>query len=113
MGFGMFVAANALFFRSVGLELPVPDIAAICLAAGAVAALPVSIGGLGLREGSLLHLLSLWGVSAREALPILVVECMVSLLLPIFLWLVWRLGVRIHRRVCFAGNDGYGRGHRR
>jgi uncharacterized membrane protein YbhN (UPF0104 family) len=90
LGFGLFVVSNGLLFWAVNIELPLLDIAAIVLTVGIIASLPVSIGGLGIRESSLLTLLSLWGV-APEAIPVLLVwEFLLNMVFPVALYVVWQ-----------------------
>lgn len=62
------VAACALLARSLALGLTVPAVAWTRSAALVAALLPVSVAGLGLREGALVLLLAPYGVSPAHAL---------------------------------------------
>jgi hypothetical protein len=97
-GFILFVSSNVLIFRSVDIGLNWLDIAAITVSVGALASLPISIAGIGVREGSLLALLGAWGVAPEAIPPVLVLEFIINILFPVFLLALWRLGIRISRR---------------
>ncbi len=91
LGLGLFVVSNGFLFWAVNIQMGLLDIAAIILTVGIIASLPVSIGGLGVREGSLFSLLSLWGV-APEAIPVLLVwEFLLNMVFPLLLYIVWHL----------------------
>jgi uncharacterized membrane protein YbhN (UPF0104 family) len=97
-GFFLFVSSNVLIFRAVDIELNWLDIAAITVSVGALASLPVSIAGIGIREGSLLALLGAWGVAPEAIPPVLVLEFVVNILFPVLLLVLWRMGTGISRR---------------
>ena len=90
-GFFLFVLSNGLLFWAVHINLPLEDIAAIIVTVGIIASLPVSIGGLGLREGSLYSMLSFWGV-APEVIPALLFwEFLLNMVFPVMLYMLWQL----------------------
>jgi uncharacterized membrane protein YbhN (UPF0104 family) len=97
-GFFMFVSSNVLIFRAVDIGLNWLDIVAITVSVGALASLPVSIAGIGVREGSLLALLEAWGVAPEAILPVLVLEFIINILFPVLLLALWRSGTVISRR---------------
>jgi uncharacterized membrane protein YbhN (UPF0104 family) len=97
-GFFMFVSSNVLIFRAVDIGLDWLDIVAITVSVGALASLPVSIAGIGVREGSLLALLAGWGVAPEAIPPVLVLEFIINILFPVVLLALWRLGTGISRR---------------
>ncbi len=97
-GFFMFVSSNVLIFRAVDIDLNWLDIVAITVSVGALASLPVSIAGIGVREGSLLTLLGAWGVAPEAIPPVLVLEFIINILFPVLLLALWRLGTGISRR---------------
>jgi len=97
-GFFMFVFSNVLIFRAVDIDLSWLDIVAITVSVGALASLPVSIAGIGVREGSLLALLGGWGIAPEAIPPVLVLEFIINILFPVLLLALWRLGLGISRR---------------
>ena len=97
-GFFMFVASNVLIFRAVDIDLSWLDIVAITVSVGALASLPVSIAGIGVREGSLLALLAAWGVAPEAIPPVLVLEFIINIFFPVLLLALWRLGTAVSRR---------------
>lgn len=90
LGLALFIVSNALLFRAVNIQLPLLDVAAIILTVGIIASLPVSVGGLGLREGSLYNLLGLWGVAAENIAVLLVWEFLLNMVFPLVLYVLWR-----------------------
>lgn len=97
-GFFMFVLSNVLIFRAVDIGLNWLDIIAITVSVGVLASLPVSIAGLGVREGSMLALLGAWGVAPEAIPPVLALEFIINIFFPLLLLTVWRSGFRISRR---------------
>jgi uncharacterized membrane protein YbhN (UPF0104 family) len=97
-GFFMFVSSNVLIFRAVDIGLNWLDIVAITVSVGALASLPVSIAGIGVREGSLLALLGAWGVAPEAIPPVLVLEFIINIIFPVLLLALWRLGTSISCR---------------
>jgi len=97
-GFFMYMSSNVLIFRAVDIGLSWLDIVAITVSVGALASLPVSIAGIGVREGSLLALLGGWGVAPEAIPPVLVLEFIINILFPVFLLALWRLGISLSRR---------------
>ena len=97
-GFFMFVSSNMLIFRAVDINLGWLDIVAITVSVGALASLPVSIAGIGVREGSLLALLGGWGVAPEAIPPVLVLEFIINVFFPVLLLALWRLGKSFSRR---------------
>jgi len=97
-GFFMFVSSNVLIFRAVDIGLNWLDIVAITVSVGALASLPVSIAGIGVREGSLLTLLGAWGVAPEAIPPVLVLEFIINIIFPVVLLALWRSGTGISRR---------------
>lgn len=96
-GFFMFVSSNVLIFRAVDIGLDWLDVVAITVSVGALASLPVSIAGIGVREGSLLALLAGWGVAPEAIPPVLVLEFIINILFPVLLLALWRVGTAISR----------------
>jgi len=97
-GFFMFVSSNVLIFRAADIGLSWLDIVAITVSVGALASLPVSIAGIGVREGSLLALMGGWGVAPEAIPPVLVLEFFINIFFPVLLLALWRLGTFISRR---------------
>lgn len=64
------VAAYLLVARSVGIELPLVTLGWIRSAVMLATMLPVSLGGIGVREGAFLLLLAPYGVSQEAALAL-------------------------------------------
>jgi hypothetical protein len=91
VGLIFYVYSNTFLFLAVGIELPILDIAAIVVGVGALASLPISLGGIGVREGSMLSLLTLWGVEPALIPPILILEFIMNIIFPIAVYLSWRL----------------------
>jgi len=97
-GFFMFVSSNVLIFRAVDIGLSWLDIVAITVSVGALASLPVSIAGIGVRESSLLALLGAWGVAPEAIPPVLVLEFIINIFFPVLLLALWRSGISLSRR---------------
>jgi glycosyltransferase 2 family protein len=96
-GLGLFILSNAFLFRSVGINLTMLDIAAITLSAGIIASLPVSAGGLGVRECSLIYLLGLWGIQPESIPPVLILEFILNMVFPVILYICWTLCINIKK----------------
>lgn|GEM_PF-4150152 len=97
-GFVLFVASNVFVFHAVGIDLAVADITAIILSVGLLSSLPVSIGGLGVREGSLIAMLGLWGVEAWRTPPLIAIELVMNMVLPPMLYVVWLMHASMRHR---------------
>lgn len=95
-GLMMFILSNYFLFRSAGVALSLLDIAAITITVGVMANLPISLGGIGVRESSLLVVLGRFGVDANQAAPVLVLEFILNLVFPIALYGCWRLAHNCH-----------------
>jgi hypothetical protein len=67
---GLGILAWWALAHALGLELGLLEIAWVRSAALAVGLLPVTVGGLGLREGTVLALLAVFGVSSADALSL-------------------------------------------
>lgn len=100
LGLVIFIGANTLLFWAVGIDLSVQEVTAIILPVGVLAAMPVSFGGLGVREGSLLSLLTYWGVNDELITPLLLLEFCLNMVLPVLLFLGWEVLTR-----SMAGDD--------
>jgi len=59
-----------LLSKSLGLEIPIMDLAWIFAVASVAQMLPVSVAGIGMREGTIVYLLGQQGVSAPDALAL-------------------------------------------
>jgi len=105
MGFCFFVSSNALLFHAVGIKLSVLDITAIIISVGVLVSLPISIGGIGIREGSLVSLLQLWGVSLDLTPPVLMFEFILNIIFPIILYLLWQLFLYTKNHRIFCKNE--------
>ena len=90
-GFAGYIAGNVLFFRAAGIELAVMDIIAITTAMGIMAALPVSLGGLGVREGTLLAFLEIWQVPGDSALVLVILEFFINIIFPVLLFIFFSI----------------------
>lgn len=88
-GLLLFVAGNSLLFKSIDVDLTVIDIAAVTIIVGVVANLPVSMGGIGLREGSFLIILNRWGVEPSLIPAVLILEFVLNIFFPIALYVFW------------------------
>jgi hypothetical protein len=66
--------------RALGLELGLLEIAWVRSAALVVGLLPVTVGGLGLREGTVVALLAVFGVSSADALSLSLLAFTVTVL---------------------------------
>jgi len=97
LGLGLFILSNNFLFWSVGIKLNMLEVAAITLSVGIIVALPISVGGIGLREGSLICMLSLWGIKPEATLPVLMLEFILNLVFPVILFLVWILFTHIKK----------------
>jgi hypothetical protein len=64
------VGMHVLLARRIGIALPVPALAAVTAMGSLAAMLPISVGGLGLREAAYVAVLSAWGVAREAALAL-------------------------------------------
>jgi len=64
---GIGIASYVLVARSVGIAVPFADLGLVRSCIGIITTLPISIGGFGIREGSLIVLLAPYGVAAKTA----------------------------------------------
>ena len=62
------VAVFALVFRALDLDVPLAAVLALTPAVLMIQVLPISIGGLGVREGAIAFFFHSWDVNARQAL---------------------------------------------
>ena len=90
-GLGLFILSNTFIFWSVGIKLTMLEIAAITLSVGIIGSLPISVGGMGIREGSLICLLGLWGIRQEAIPPVLFLEFIFNIVFPVMLYLSWTL----------------------
>lgn len=63
-----FYGAISMIFLSLGIEMPIADIALILSVVGLATILPISFAGFGTREMSLVYLLSVYGISSETAI---------------------------------------------
>ncbi len=96
-GLCLFIPANTFLFWSAGIQLSMLDVAAITLSAGFVANLPLSVGGIGIRESSLIYLLCLWGVEPDATPPVLILEFIANMVFPVALFLGWYICTNMGR----------------
>lgn len=66
--------------RGLGLEVSVLALAWVRSAAMVVGLIPLTVAGLGLREGAVVYLMSLFGVSGAESLPLSLLAFAVTVL---------------------------------
>jgi len=96
------VAAYTLIAAAVGLELSLATVAWARSAALLLAILPVSVSGLGLREGALVALLAPYGVAAADAMAFSLAGFTATTVVPALLGGVleiWRFCSRSASRV--------------
>jgi len=91
LGLCLFILSNTFLFWSVGINLTMLEVAAITLSVGIIVALPISVGGIGLREGSLIYMLGLWGIKPEATPPILIFEFILNMVFPVALFMCWIL----------------------
>jgi uncharacterized membrane protein YbhN (UPF0104 family) len=91
LGLGLFILSNIFLFWSVGINLTMLEVAAITLSVGIIVALPISVGGIGLREGSLICMLGLWGIKPEVTPPVLIFEFILNMVFPVALFMCWIL----------------------
>jgi uncharacterized membrane protein YbhN (UPF0104 family) len=77
---GLGILAWWALARALGLELGFLEIAWVRSAALVVGLLPVTVGGLGLREGTVVALLAVFGVSSADALSLSLLAFTVTVL---------------------------------
>lgn len=77
---GLGIFAWWILARAIGLELGVLEVAWVRSASLIVGLLPVTVGGLGLREGTAVLLLALFGVAAADALALSLLAFLVTVL---------------------------------
>ena len=82
------VAQLYIIALSFGVYIPIHIFLIFHFAAGIVALAPITIGGLGLREGALVIVYSLYGIGAEKALVISLVGYLITGLLPSFYGLI-------------------------
>ncbi|MDY7036955.1 MAG: lysylphosphatidylglycerol synthase domain-containing protein [Thermodesulfobacteriota bacterium] len=96
-GLGLYILSNTFIFWSVGIQLSMLEVAAITLSVGIVGSLPISVGGIGIRESSLLCLLGLWGIRQEAIPPVLFLEFIFNIVFPVMLYLSWALLIDINK----------------
>ena len=89
-----FVLAASLLARALGLPVTFTDLLAFIPLVTAAAALPISVGGWGMREGILVVLLGHIGVAASNALSLSVMFGLGSMVSGLPGFVVWWLGSR-------------------
>lgn len=65
---GLTLAAMALLLGSLGADLPLDALATVMVVAGVAASLPITVNGLGVREGTLVWALGAYGMPTESAL---------------------------------------------
>jgi len=98
-GLCLFILSNTFLFWSVGINLTMLEVAAITLSVGAIVSLPISVGGIGVREGSLICLLGLWGIQAEATPPVLLLEFILNMVFPVVLFLCWNVCINIKKMI--------------
>ncbi|RLB89050.1 MAG: hypothetical protein DRH26_12340 [Deltaproteobacteria bacterium] len=98
IGFILYVLSNSFLFWSIGIDLTFLDVMAIVLSVGVIASLPISIGGIGIREGSLMSFLKTWHVNALLIPHVLLLEFVLNIMFPIILYFFW---VMMHHLASF------------
>lgn len=91
IGFFLYVLSNSFLFWAIGINITFLDIMAIVLSVGAIVTLPISIGGLGVREASFVSFLGIWQVNAHLIPHVLLLEFVLNIMFPIILYLFWTL----------------------
>jgi uncharacterized membrane protein len=76
----LLVSAHGFLLRGVDVRLPAPTIPGIVLLATLTAVVPISINGLGLREGTYVWVLGTYGVSHDVSLLFALVVLVVTLI---------------------------------
>jgi uncharacterized membrane protein YbhN (UPF0104 family) len=64
------IAVYALISNGLGIALPVPELALFVVVANLATLIPISLGGIGVREASLVGLLASHGVAAESAIAL-------------------------------------------
>ncbi|MCF8107557.1 MAG: flippase-like domain-containing protein [Desulfohalobiaceae bacterium] len=90
-GFTLFVFSNAFLIWGVHIHLALPDIITIIIGVGVMVSLPISFGGIGVREGSLAALLQMWKVDPQHIPVLLLFEFLLNIIFPIALYGLWSL----------------------
>jgi uncharacterized membrane protein YbhN (UPF0104 family) len=90
LAFVVFVVSNALLFWAVHVELSLPEVTAIVVAVGVLANLPASVGGIGVREASLLAILQSRGVTLEQSTVLVLLEFVLNILWPVALYGIWK-----------------------
>jgi len=104
LGLCLFILSNTFLFWSVGIKLTMLEVAAITLSVGIIVALPISVGGIGLREGSLICMLGLWGIKPETTPPVLIFEFILNMVFPVVLFMCWILFSYIKKAVSLQQN---------
>ncbi|MDP3463081.1 MAG: lysylphosphatidylglycerol synthase transmembrane domain-containing protein [Bacteroidales bacterium] len=70
----IYYGAIWLIFKSLGMNMPIVDVAIILSIVGLATLLPISFAGFGTREFSLVYLLGFYGISAETALSFSILQ---------------------------------------
>jgi uncharacterized membrane protein YbhN (UPF0104 family) len=87
--FALFSASNAYLFWAAGVPLSFAEVTAVVVLVGVLANLPVSIGGIGVREASLLGVLRRWNVSVEASASLVLLEFVLNVGFPLLLYVGW------------------------
>ena len=96
-GLCFFILTNTFLFWSAGIDLRIVEVAAITLSVGIIVSLPISVGGMGVREGSLICLLRLWGIQPEAIPPVLLLEFILNIVFPVVLFICWSVCMNIKK----------------
>lgn len=70
VGQACMIAVYALIARGLGIDLPVPELALFVVVANLATLIPISVGGIGVREASLVGLLASHAVPTESAIAL-------------------------------------------
>lgn len=68
LSYAIFFATNYYIIKSIGISIPISDVIFIVAISSLIVLLPVSVGGFGTREGTLVYLFGVISLGAESAL---------------------------------------------
>ncbi len=87
--FLFFALSNMYLFHAAGVMLPFALIVAVVVLVGLLANLPISVGGLGVREAGITAALEKLGVPPEKIAMVVLLEFLLNIVFPPLLFLIW------------------------
>lgn len=80
--YSLFFVQIYIVALSFSIDIPLPEFILVYAIASLIGLIPVTVSGLGTREGALIHLLAIYGVAEQDAVAISLAGYVITYLLP-------------------------------